>query len=199
MNNTITAKPQPCLPFFRPKLALYHTSTKGLGSALKLELHPAHDSTDGSIMMTISNQMTIGDLKGPNPVYPRFDWENAATIKLGFNDLCQMLQVFRGETETINEGRGFYHNSPTWTTRINFRHLLEPFPGYSIEVYRSPRNGGGESARFHFLFSPYEAIGVCEAIANSMGVVAFGIPTIQAHDTSAYEAKLREARNVAAA
>ena len=35
---------------FRPKLSLYHANAKGTGGALKLELHPAHDATDGSIM-----------------------------------------------------------------------------------------------------------------------------------------------------
>lgn len=186
-------------PKFRPKLALYHASSKGLGSALKLELHPAHDDTEGSIMLIIANQMTVGDLRGANPVYPRFDWENAATIKLGFNDLCSLLQVFRGEIETVNDGKGFYHNSTMWTTRIGFRHVIEPVSGYSLEVYRNPRNRDGESFRFHFMFSAAEAIGVCEAISDSMGLIAFGIPMIIPHDTSAYEAKLKELRNANAA
>lgn len=184
---------------YRPRLALYHTSSKGLGSALKLELHPAHDDTEGSIMLTLSNQMTVGDLRGANPVYPRFDWENAAHIKLGFNDLCAMLQVFRGEIETVNDGKGFYHNSPTWTTRIGFKHLIEPVSGYSLEVYRTPRNREGEAVRYHFLFSPSEAIGICEAISDSMGIVAFGIPMVIPHDTSAYETKLKEMRKANAA
>lgn len=184
---------------FRPKLALYHASSKGVGSALKFELHPAHDDTDGSIMLTIANQMTVGDLRSVNPVYPRFDWENAAKIKLGFNDLCGMLQVFRGEIENVNDGKGLYHNSAMWTTRIGFKHLIDPVPGYALEVYRNPRNREGESSRFHFMFSAAEAIGICEAISDSMGVVAFGIPVVIPHDTSAYEAKLKELRNANAA
>lgn len=192
------AKPQACQPFFRPKFALYHASPKGTGAALKMALHPAHDDVDGSIWMTLANQMTIGDRRGPNPVYPRFDWENAITVKLDFNDLCQMLQVFRGEIESINDGKGLYHVSPVATTRIAFRHLIEPIAGYSLEVYRTPRNGG-DDLHGRFVFSPAEAGGICEAIADSMGVIAFGIPTVQTHDTSAYEAKVKEGRDVAAA
>lgn len=200
MNSTtsIPAKPQPCQPFFRPKFALYHASAKGNGGAIKMALHPAHDDVAGSIWITLANQVTIGDRRGPNPVYPRFDWDGSITVKLDFDDLCQMLQVFRGEIESINEGKGLYHVSTLGTTRIVFRHLIDPVCGYALEVYRTPRNGG-EDQRAYFLFSAAEAAGICEAIADSMGVIAFGIPIVQAHDTSAYEAKVKGVRNAVAA
>lgn len=196
--NAVAAKPQPSMPFFRPQFALYHASPKGIGGALKMALHPAHDAVDGSIWVTLANQLTIGDRRGPNPIYPRFDWENSISIKLDFNDLCQLLQVLRGECEAINDGKGLYHSSASGTTRIVFRHLIEPVSCYSLEVYRSPRNGG-EDQNAHFTFSACEAGGICDAIADSMGVIAFGIPIVQSHDTSAYEAKVKEMRNAVAA
>lgn len=188
----------PQLTAYRPRFVLYHANPKGTGSAIKLELHPAHDRTDGSIMMTLVNQMTIGNRMGPNPTYPRFDWENPIRVKLDFNDLCQILQVFRGECESIAEGKGLYHTTSTATTKILFRHIIDPVAGYSLEVYRTPRNGG-EDQRSRFLFSPAEACGLTEAIADVMGIVAFGIPVVIPHDTSDYVAQERAARNAAAA
>ena len=182
---------------FRPKLAFYHPTPKGTGGAAEWELHPAHDRTDGSIMLRVANQMTIGNRMGPNPTFPRFDWENAINIKLNFADLCAFLQVFRGECETINADHGLYHRSPSGQTRIQLRHLVEPVSGYSLEIYKTP-SGGGEGTQARILLSTAEALGLSEAIAGSMYLVSFGIPMLVPHDTSAYRAKVREARNVAA-
>ena len=196
--NSAAPTPPSAIPYFRPKFALYHAHTKGTGCAMKMVLHPAHDDTDGSIWMTLANQMTIGNRMGPNPTYPRFDWENSACVKLGFDDLCQILQVFRGEIETIEDGKGLYHISPRGTSRIVLRHLVDPVAGYSLEVYRTPRNGG-EDLRYHFFIKPAEACGLTEAIADVMGFVTFGIPVVLPHNTSEYVAQERTIRNVAAA
>lgn len=184
-------EPKPCKLFFRPNFALYHATSKGNGCALKMALHPAHDDTDGSIWLTLSNQCGIGNRNADKPIYPRFDWENSVTVKLDFTDLCQILQVLRGECEEIGDGKGIYHTSAVGTTSIMFRHIVDPIAGYSLDVYRTYRSGK-EDGRFHFLFKPAEAMGVCEAIADSMGIVAFGIPIVQAHEQ-------RENRNVVAA
>ena len=163
----------------RPSLAFYHPNGKGTGSAVRLELHPAHDRTSGSIWLTAANQMTIGDRRGANPTFPRFDWEGRIVVKLEFDDLCKMLQVFRGECEDIGEGRGIYHRSATATTKIVLRHLVEPIPGYSLELYRTPT--AGEEMRARFFFNPGEALGLSEAIAGSMSVICFGIPVVVPH------------------
>lgn len=191
-------KTVPAVGQFRPKLTFYHPNAKGTGCAVEMALHPAHDRTDGSIMMRIANQMTIGDRRGPNPTYPRFDWENTICVKLGFLDLCQFLQVLRGECETINGDRGALHRSPSGLTRIQLRHLVEPIQGYSLELYKTPANGG-EETRAHMLLNPAEALGLCESIAGSLYLVSFGIPMLVPHDTSAYEAQTKELRNAAAA
>ena len=81
---------------YRPKLALYHPNARGTGSAVRLELLPATDDAEGCIMLTIAGQSAVGDRRAPTPTYARFDWENKIVVKLGFTDLCQMLQVFRG-------------------------------------------------------------------------------------------------------
>lgn len=183
---------------FRPKLSFYHPNAKGTGCALSLELHPAHDQTDGSIMAQFANQKTIGNRNAANPTYSRFDWENSICVKLDFTDLTKMLQVFRGECESLEDGKGLYHISPRATTRIVLRHVLEPVTGYSLEVYR---NAGGptEGTTARIFLAPNEASGLAVAVENSLGVICFGIPTVIPHDTTAYRREVRGMRNVTAA
>ena len=193
MENTTTQKAGP----YRPKLTFYHPNAKGTGCAVTMDLHPAHEQTDGSIMMRAANQMTIGNRMGPNPVFPRFDWEGAICVKLDFNDLCAMLQVFRGECESINGEHGLYHRTAKASTKIVLRHLVDPVAGYSLELYRTA--SGGEETRAHLLFSSAEALGLCEAISGAMYLVCFGMPMVLPHDTSAYLSANRRPRDVVAA
>ena len=147
-------------------------------------------------MLKVANQMTVGNRLGPNPTFPRFDWENLICVKLAFNDLCQILQVLRGECESIEGGRGLYHRTAKATTKIVFRHMIEPTAGYSLEIYRTPA-AGGEETRAHLLFSPVEALGLCESIAGSLYLVSFGIPMLT--PSGAGETENREMRDATAA
>lgn len=160
----------------RPTLTMYHPNGKGTGSAIRLELHPAHDDTAGSIMATIATQLTTGNCMGSMLVYPRFDWEGAITVKLDFTDISKMLQVFLGECESLEDGRGLFHKSTRGTTKIILRHLVEPINGYMLEVYRKTSDSEDSNARI--FLSPYEALGLATAIESSMGVICFGIPMV---------------------
>ena len=160
----------------RPTLTMYHPNGKGTGSAIRLELHPAHDDTAGSIMATIATQLTTGNCMGSMPVYPRFDWDGAITVKLDFTDISKMLQVFRGEYESIEDGRGLFHKSTRGTTKIVLAHSVEPINGYMLEVYRKTSDSEDSNARI--FLSPYEALGLTAAIESSMGVICFGIPMV---------------------
>lgn len=159
----------------RPTLTMYHPNGKGTGSAIRLELHPAHDDTAGSIMATIATQLTTGNCMGSMPVYPRFDWDGAITVKLDFTDISKMLQVFRGEYESIEDGRGLFHKSTRGTTKITLRHIVEPIHGYMLEFYRKTSE---EDSNARIFLSPYEALGLATAIESSMGVICFGIPMV---------------------
>lgn len=191
MNNPTNKNGNEGIGRYRPKLSFYHPNARGTGCAVKMELHPAHDSVDGSIMMTVANQMTVGDRRGPNPTFPRFDWKEAIVVKLDFNDLCHLLQVLRGECESINDGKGLYHRSTQGSTCIKFRHLIEPVAGYSLELYRRSLNGNDERSSC-IVFSSAESTGLGEAISGAMAIVGFGIPMLVSHDTTAYKAEMKE-------
>ena len=178
---------------YRPKLEFFHQNMKGTGSAASMDLHPAHDNTSGSIMLKLARQTVIADRNGPSPTFARFDWEHAVCVKLDFSDLCQILQVLHGACEAAGpDGRGLYHKSPSGATRISFRHNVEPSSSYAINVNKTLANGGEQSA--YIVFTPAEALGLCKAIEGSMSVIAFGIPMVIPHDTTAYREKARSVR-----
>ena len=182
----------------RPRLAIYHANMRGTGSAITMEVHPAHGAKSGCIMMSIACQSAAGGEDVPLAERNRFDWEGKITVKLDYLDLCKILQVLRGECEAIEDGRGLYHATSKAVTRIRFRHMLEPTEGYSIDVSRTPRDGGKDS-RACFLMSRAEATGVSDAVSGSMAVICFGIPVVLPHDTAAYEAAERRFRDGRAA
>ena len=96
-------------PGMRPRLALYHANARGTGCAIKMELHPASGAADGGIFCTFATQKTVGYRLGQSPTFPTFDWTEAHTVKLAFDDLAKMQQVFRGECESINGDNGIWH------------------------------------------------------------------------------------------
>lgn len=180
---------------FRPSLNFYHANAKGTGCAVKFELHPAHDRTDGSIFMSLARQLTVGERTNGRQTFPRFDWENKLVVKLDFSDLSKMLMVFRGECENLEDNKGLFHSAPGHSTRICLRHLLEPIQGYSLEVYRSYKGAEGRESGAHIILYPHEALGLCESIAGAMAVISFGIPQVIPHDVSTYTAEIRRSRD----
>ena len=184
---------------YRPKLSLYHASAKGNGSALKAELHPAHDDVDGSIMLTVAPQKSVGGRGGFGAGYSTFAWEGAITVKLDFNDLTKMLQVFRGESESIADDKGLYHQSLSGNTTIKLKHVVDASAGYMLELYRSVPGRPECDRSTYFFFRTSEALGLATAIEGSLCVIAFGIPRVIPHDTSAYRRETKEMRNATAA
>jgi len=161
---------------YRPRLSYYHANAKGNGSALQMELHPAHDEVAGSVFLTIARQKTIGSRAPGNVVMPSFDWVNRGVFKLDASDLSQILQVMRGIQENIADGKGLFHRSSTATTVIKFEHRIEPRPGYAFDIWRKPNDG--EQTHYYFTFDPSEAFFLMLALEQSAGVIAFGIPKV---------------------
>ena len=85
------------------KLKLYHPTSRGTGCAIGLELHPATAEQEGSIILEMAHQRTVGEIIGKS----EFDWNDTACVRLVFNELTQILQVLRGELESTDDGTGF--------------------------------------------------------------------------------------------
>lgn len=160
-----------------PCLRFYHPNGRGTGCAMVMKLHPANYMQSGFISVSIANQMTVGNLAGNNPTFSKFDWENKVDVVLDFNDLCAILQVLRGETESIGNGHGVFHKYNECWQKIQMCHLIDPVCGYSFEVIETTANSG-EEKRVNMLLSPAESLGICESIAGSMYLIAFGVPRL---------------------
>ena len=161
----------------RPRLEFYHPNAKGTGCAMAMALRPADSTHSGFIAVSIANQLTVGNSMGANPTFPTFDWENSVDFVLDFDALCAILQVLRGETESIGDGHGIFHKYKDYCQKIQLRHLIDPVCGYSFGVFETKANGG-EEKRVHMLLSPAESLGICEAIASSMYLITFGKPQL---------------------
>ena len=166
----------------RPTLALYHANGKGTGSAMKLELYPAKigDPNSGAIYVTIAQQSSFGDRASIPPIYPTFDWDNSLKVKLGFTDLAKVLQVLRGETESINDGKGLFRCYADKWQRIGFRHVIEPLAGYSMDVVEAldKNEHTNMDRRIRIFLSNAEALGLSLAIEHSFAAIAFGVLVI---------------------
>ena len=152
---------------YRPALAFYHANSKGTGCA-------ANNAVEGYISVLMTNQV-MGDSDANSPAYPRFDWDNAMAFNLTFADICEFLRVFRGECESIQDGKGLYIRNPECAMRVSLRHMIEPVDGYSLEAYRHDMGTGADTSARIILFSS-EALGLCFALEQSMGLIAFGVP-----------------------
>lgn len=134
-------------------IIMYHYSSRGVGSALRFELHPykVGDPDSGRIEMGIAPQKR--DL---------FDWSNALYVSLGFEDVARMLMVFRGETESINDGKGITCRECTF----NMSHVIEPVHGYRMILTKGDR-------LVAFMLKPAEALGISLALEQSMAKLVF--------------------------
>lgn len=159
----------------RPALSFYHPNAKGSGCAVAFEMIPARDRDAGCIFATFARQKTIGSRTSEERIMPTFDWKNKLCVKLEIPDLAQMLQVFRGEIESIADGKGLYHVSGVGSTVIRLEHRLEPVSGFSLDVVRKAIDGNSHLASIFFTTS--EALAFSLAIEQSLGCLAFGIPT----------------------
>jgi hypothetical protein len=150
----------------RPTLAFYHANGKRTGSALTVALKPATPSRDGRLVVGLTPQ--------DDSDCPRFDWARKIEFNLYFTDVCEFLRVFRGEAESIADGRGLFHRTTDANIRINLRHIIEPVSSYAIEVCER-RIADMEERCVCFTLSSAEAVGLTLAIEGSMSALCFGI------------------------
>ena len=151
----------------RPAITICHANARGTGTAIRLELYPARLDVEGSIRATIAPQ------KATKPV-AEFDWGNSISVWIGFLELAKILQVFRGQYESINDGKGLYHRTINGFTVVRLYHRIEPIGGYDLDV--SYKSNDGEPVRLIFAMNYDEAFALAEAIDHAMIYVAFGVP-----------------------
>lgn len=177
MNNETNS---PGTPFRRHiEDAYYHANLKGTGSAVRFSLHPAHDFTAGSVFVTLARQLTVaGRQPDGSMAFATFDWKNSISLKLDRSDLSQILQVLRGMQESIADGKGLFHVSPSGQASIRFEHRIEPKPSYVLSVLKKGTAPGSEPKNGYFIFDVDEAFVLMLSLEQAMLYVCFGIPEV---------------------
>ena len=161
---------------FRPSLSFYHQNSEGTGCALKLELVPAVSGSGGYVFATFAQQLTVASKGGSGKgAKATFDWKNAIIVKLDIGDLTEMIMVFRGVRESIEDGKGLYHESDRAVTIIRLEHLIEPVPAYRFGASRKLKSGDGVK-RISILLSVAESLSLSLSLESMLGIIAFGIP-----------------------
>lgn len=172
-----TEVPAPTLPTpgaWPDRATICHPNQRGTGSAIRFELHPARGRISGYLFVEMARQKSVASLNGAVPAFATFDWANKIVVKMGVNDLAQMVMVFRGMQESILDGKGLFHRSAKANAVIKFSHQIEPAPGYLFSV--SCKQFEGERKDGYFVFRPEEAVWFSSALESMMGVLVFGVP-----------------------
>ena len=164
---------------YRPALSVYHPNGRCTGSAIKLSLHPAEGEREGYIKLRIANQLPNVEEDG-KPRFPQFNWLGGKSVRLCFLDLCEILRVLRGETESIADGQGLFHRSKPKSSRLTFAHVVEPTCGYRLQLTVTYDHGEFPDETYEFMMADHEACGIMAAIENSMAAIVFGAPEVPA-------------------
>ena len=170
--------PSPVLPTpgaWPDRATICHPNPRGTGSAIRFELHPARGRVSGYLFVELARQKSVASLSGTTPTFATFDWANKIVVKMGINDLAQMVMVFRGMQESIMDGKGLFHRSAKANAVIKFMHQIEPTPGYLFSV--SCKQFDGDRKDGFFVFRPEEAVWFSSALEAMMGVLVFGVPS----------------------
>ncbi len=155
-----------------------HPNARGTGSAIRITLRPAHGNVSGYARFELARQKTADLSPSGYSTFATFDWTNAIAVKMCVGDLAQMLMVFRGQQESIADGKGLFHRTATANAVIKFSHVIEPRPGYCLEVSRKPL--GGELSSAFIVFRPEEALWLSLALEGAMPAIVFGVPAVRA-------------------
>lgn len=137
------------------ELKMFHPNAKGTGACLKISETP----TD--IMLQVFPQ---GPSKGG---FPSFNWDAGVSFIADWRALSEVLMVFRGECESLGDGRGISYTSDHGWSKLMLRHVIEPVHCYSLEIYE--RNSDGVESRGIFRLLTAEALGlslIFEGILN---------------------------------
>ena len=128
------------------ELKMFHPNAKGTGACLKISETP----TDTMLRVFPQGQSRGG--------FPSFDWDHPVDFVANWHDLARMLMVFRGECESLEDGRGLLHTHDAGQSKLVLRHVIEPVHCYALEIYE--RNSDGVESCGVFRLSTAEALGL---------------------------------------
>ena len=114
---------------------IYRANNKGTGCASEWNIATVGDSKypETVVFLSIAKQ---GESKGEDA---SFLWKESIKVKLGQNDIGELLATLRGRQPNIAAGKGLYHQSPKGIKIVNFN-INEQGPGYYLRVSAQDEN-----------------------------------------------------------
>ena len=157
----------------RGRLVFYHANGKGTGAAVQFELRMNRNG-EGSydcIFMEMALQKTTASSIGGERTPATFDWGRKVTVKLDFNDICEMLLVLEGQKETLGSNKnGLYHEAKGASVLI----ALEKDAGQSgYYVGISKKRGAEQVFKGRMLLSQTESLGLRHILQASLFWMVF--------------------------
>lgn len=83
-----------------------------------------------------------------------------------------MLEVFRGETESINDGKGLDSTICGQTSVLRLQHQIDPIPCYLMTLVSKTKAGLPDS--INIALTPTEGRLIYDGLASVMGSLMFG-------------------------
>jgi len=161
---------------FNKRLTFYHPNSKGTGSAMQLELRMNRQDEDryDCFFLEMANQKSSGQPRnGGGRAHATFDWENKATVKLDFMDVCEFLGVLEGKRAQAGNGKaGIYHEAGGTNTLISLNRNEER-GGYFLGVSRKSKNDGAVLFKGSMLLTESEALGLRCVFQTSLFFLTF--------------------------
>lgn len=145
----------------KPTLRFYKPNGRGTGSAIEFKFYPATENGEGEIFVRIGKQVANDDIMW-------FDFDIAKGFKLRFEDVCRVLQVIRGETESVNDYGG-KAITDVFGKEFHFRHCVE---GASFYEFRITSDQTGYDVKFEM--NTAQALGLCVVLEDCLPKMAFG-------------------------
>lgn len=109
---------------------IYRMNKSNSGCAIALQLSYKKDNEYDKYQMFLigANQLKENNSNGD----ATFDWKNPITVKLGENDLGEILAVLEGRKDAVGYKNGLYHETPGGGSKIiNFQAVEN---GYSLNI-----------------------------------------------------------------
>jgi len=158
------------------KLVIYHPNNAGTGAAVQLEPRFNRRESDryNCFFLEMAAQKTAPGREEGHRVPATFDWERKLTVKLDFNDICEILAVLEGRAEKVGGARsGLFHDSGQASTVITFQRNTEK-GGYLLGLSRKEKaDAQAQAARVHMVLSEAEAIGLRCIFQHSLFYLTF--------------------------
>ncbi len=155
-------------------LAIYHPNGKGTGAALQLEPRVNRQPGDRTncFFMDLAAQKTVGGMADGQRTHATFDWEGKLTVKLGFNDICEILAVLEDRQAHVGGARdGLFHDNGSANTLITFQKDAN-CKGYYLGLSRKAKDDT-QSHRIGFVLSDTEALGLRHILQSGLFLVLF--------------------------